>query len=450
MNTRTVDAKTQLDNQKKINETYYKENYEPLKAEYDNFILKGKESGLITENEKGQFVVDDSIFPQLEEYEAALNESQSEMSAISELAAEDLRDYQTKLNEEYARKSIEGSWYGAAANTFTEESKNIAVGMFRQVAPLIMKATASSEDLERVGGAFEAGNILMDSWIEPEAEKKASTFKVEGTTKEYIQEASKGGTANEVGLAIMGSSPAIIATMVNPEVGMMAMYGQMAESTYKSIEDNENLSEGQKYAYSAVSGAIGATLEKIGIDVMVGNNKLVNAVTQKYLRYAIDNGEKITLANATRFVTRMGVKGLGEGTTETAQAVADLGQRLAVNYVSGKELLDVGTIKEEYANIKHQGYIGTLSGGVISTVLSVAQTAGSNNELDPNVFKIGEEQAKRPDFIPFVKANLAAKVESGEITKEKADEYMDEAQKAVDAVSKVDEDLPIEKKTKGN
>lgn len=240
--------------------------------------------------------------------------------------------------------------------------------------------------------------------------------------KEFLT-SSVGGLASSVP-AMLGSST----------TGGATFLVQAYDNALQEVEDSD-LSENEKSIYAGSVGLAQAVLEKYGLDRIIKNTGVSQAVSRKLAAEALEgfakSGEKITvkafneaLEKAAGTLEKRAEKigagalfGAGiEGGTEGIQQASQIAIQEAFNKAKGKQIFDNGSWTDMIKQSLYAGAQGAVGGGLLSGVMHAPKTS---------VAKIVSEGGNE-DFQKI----LDAKLEEGELTPEAHEKVVDFLHKA--------------------
>jgi hypothetical protein len=374
--------------------------------------------------------------------------------------AEQAKDDEASLNKAMVRnaadKAKQGSWGGAIWNSFVEGYKSAGRGAVRNTS------NAMIELFDAIGLPYasdkkmtkdEAKKSIINEFI-PIIEKGYDVAKSKGTTNEFIAAKQEEGYIPKALLGLAQSAPIMASggygSFVN---GALQTY----DGVVRGMDDDPftaTMTENEKNTVAMPIALIGGILENYGFRTVLGKNK---PALFKFSSYVISKLPKNAGIQAITNVVETAAKSkigkailagsqayLGEAETGGAQSLAEVGIKELYDQVQGVDLFkspelfkDIAYKALEDAHVEGLGglMMKGMAGGIQMTV------GGVKGKMDDASYKLWSDMMNDEDQVSIYKAQIQTDLTTNKITKEEAQQRMDQADTARGILSQIPTDL---------
>ena len=385
-----------------------------------------------------------------------LDNTFKQLSSEAEQAKDDEASLNVAMVRNAAEKAKQGSWGGAIWNSFVEGYKSAGRGAVRNTSNAII------ELLDALGKPYaadknmtkdEAKKNIIEEFI-PIIEKGYDVVKSKGTTDEFIAAKQNEGNIPKALLGLAQSAP-IMAS------GGYGSFVNGALQTYDGVVRGmdadpftASLSENEKNTVAMPIALIGGILENYGFRTVLGKSR---PALFKFSSYVISKLPKnasiqaITNAVETAAKSKIGkaiLAGsrayLGEAETGGAQSLVDVGIKELYDQVQGVDLFkspklfqDIAYKALEDAHVEGLGglMMKGMAGGIQMTV------GGVKGKMDDASYKLWSDMMNDEDQVSIYKSQIQTDLTTNKITKEQAQERMDQVDTARGILSQIPTDL---------
>ena len=398
---------------------------------YAQSIVDKLESGEITQEE-----VDNVYKPQIEQRSNALNEKIN------------LYDNQTK-DLYTVNKGMEDS---LAENYIIQESKGsfgggVARGFVKGLTYLPRLAMSMSEK--------EQNDIV-------------TAIVGSGTTSEYMSSEDR----SVITKALFSLSESIGtlaggAAFGGGAVTTASFFSQGYYDMKDELDTVEGMSDTEKVLMSSSYGILSGLLEKFGVQYSMGkstalkgvSNTIKNSIMKTAFQSLPKDATKEMIENAiknsiTKQLTSGALKIVGgaavEGTTEALQAVSKIGIKEVYDLFQEKSYFDNESAWDITKDVLYEGAMGSLAGGLMSTISSVPSaiekgfTTSYNKEQINALMNLSEMENSSDQIKAMLKTNIA----SGKISAEDAGQIAKSFDMLTSKLKELPEDLTDDNKAK--
>ena len=268
------------------------------------------------------------------------------------------------------------------------------------------------------------------------ARRAGAEFLGGSTSEEWYQEAKKGFWGGAV-LGAFESIPAMLGPAPIRTINMMSQVSDHVNEEMANDVDFDNISEGEKRAFTLPLATVVGTLESLGFRNVLKQKGFANAMLVR----AIGKGGKNVTGKSFAQVVKQEVKslmgqgalvltagGLAEFETGLLQEVADIGFKQAYNAVKEKDMFTTPeTFTDGLIQVLKAGAQELIGGFVIGTpsAISVAASKGDFTGIDEATFKVFEDirnsEEVKGAFVSSVKKDIL----DGNITKKEGQKKID-------------------------
>ena len=398
---------------------------------YAQSIVDKLESGEITQEE-----VDNVYKPQIEQRSNALNEKINLYDSQTKDLYTVNKGMQDSLAENYIIQESKGSFGGGVARGF-------------------------------VKGLTYLPRLAM-SMSEKEQNDIVTAIVGSGTTGEYMSSEDR----SEVTKALFSLSESI-GTLAGGAAfgGGAATTASFFSQGYYDMKDEldtvEGMSDTNKVLMSSSYGVLSGLLEKFGVEYSMGkstalkgvSNTIKNSIMKTAFQSLPKDATKEMIENAiknsiTKQLTSGALKIVGgaavEGTTEALQAVGKIGIKEVYDLFQEKSYFDNESAWEITKDVIYEGAMGSLAGGLMSTISSVPSainkgfTTSYNKEQINALMNLSEMENSSDQIKAMLKTNIA----SGKISAEDASQIAKSFDMLTSKLKELPEDLTDDNKAK--
>ena len=332
------------------------------------------------------------------------------------------------------------------------------------VPSLMIQSIANGLLSASVGvGSFIADAVDVLDYTENDAKYKAFKDKLRegrdmiledleilGTTKEAIGKVKKDSFVAGALIGTLESVPA----MVSGIGGLFAHSYAGADDALRQYKGYEDIGDLEAFTLKVGLSAAGAYLEKAGLDNAMGKTGLLNRFLLQTLKTIPKDASEIVVhqtlkRKAIDFVKGLGSATAGEGATGGAQEAVDIGIKAAYNEMKGINVFKtpetIGQFFEQVVEASASEAIGglTLGGaGAVATALSNEKVM----DLPDGVIEMFEMMSSSNKFDPLFSKSLKVQLAKGEITKEEAQEQLDNYNEAKSSMKQIPKDYTTPQK----
>lgn len=422
----TNDYFTDIDKSKKL---ITKEN-EDLKT-FAQSIVDKLESGEITQEE-----VDNIYKPQIEQRSNALNERINLYDSQTKDLYTVNKGMQDSLAENYIIQESKGTVGGGIARGFVEG----LISLPRLI--LSMSEKNKNDIVEDIVGVGTTGEYMS-------SEDRSVITKALFSLSESIG-ALAGGAAFGGGAVTTAS-----------------FFAQGYNDMKDELNTIEGMSDTKKVLMSSSYGVLSGLLEKFGVQYSMGkstalkgvSNTIKNSIMKTAFQSLPKDATKEMIENAiknsiTKQLTSGAIKIVGgavvEGTTESLQAVGKIGIKEVYDLFQEKSYFDNESAWEITKDVIYEGAMGSLAGGLMSTISSVPSaidkgfTTSYNKEQINALINLSEMENSSDQIKAMLKTNIA----SGKISAEDASQIAKSFDMLTSKLKELPEDLTDDNKAK--
>ena len=271
-----------------------------------------------------------------------------------------------------------------------------------------------------------------------------------GTTQEAIGKIKKDSFVSGALIGTLESIPA----MVSGIAGLFAHSYAGADDALRQYKGYEDIGDLEAFTLKVGLSAAGAYLEKAGLDNAMGKTGLLNRFLLQTLKTIPKDASEIVVQQtfkrkAIDFVKGLGSATAGEGATGGAQEAVDIGIKAAYNEMKGINVFktpeNIGQFFEQVVEASAAEAIGgfTLGGaGAISQAVSNEKVM----DLPDGVIEMFEMMSSSNKFDPLFSKSLKVQLAKGEITKEEAQEQLDNYHEAKSSIKQIPNDYTTPQK----
>ena len=386
-----------------------------------------------------------------------LDNTFKQLSSEAEKAKDDEASLNKAMVRNAAEKAKQGSWGGAIWNSFVEGYKSAGRGAVRNTSNAMIElfdAIGLPYAADKKMTKDEAKKSIINEFI-PIIEKGYDVAKSKGTTDEFISEKQKEGYIPKALLGLAQSAPIMASggygSFVN---GALQTYdgvvrGMDADPFTASMTENE------KNTVAMPIALIGGVLENIGRAGVVGRSKSALYKFSKYvisklpanagiqlITQTVENAAKSKIGKAILAGTNAY---LSEAETGGAQAISEVGIKELYDTIQNVDLFkNPSMLSKEFAykalEDAHVEGLGGLmmkgmAGGIQMTV------GGVKGKMDDASYKLWSDMMNDEDQVSIYKAQIQTDLTTNKITKEQAQERMDQVDTARGILSQIPTDL---------
>tara|TARA_R110000822_G_scaffold74863_1_gene179815 strand:+ start:3384 stop:10547 length:7164 start_codon:yes stop_codon:yes gene_type:complete len=332
------------------------------------------------------------------------------------------------------------------------------------VPSLMIQSIANGLLSASVGvGSFVADAVDVLDYTENDAVYKAFKDKLRegrdmiledleilGTTKEAIGKVKKDSFVAGALIGTLESIPAMVAGIG----GLFAHSYAGADDALRQYKGYEDIGDLEAFTLKVGLSAAGAYLEKAGLDNAMGKTGLLNRFLLQTLKTIPKDASEIVVhqtlkRKAIDFVKGLGSATAGEGATGGAQEAVDIGIKAAYNEMKGINVFKTPeTIGQFFEQVVEASAAEAIGGLALGGAGSVA-TALSNEkvmDLPDGVIEMFEMMSSSNKFDPLFSKSLKVQLAKGEITKEEAQEQLDNYREAKSSMKQIPKDYTTPQK----
>jgi hypothetical protein len=386
-----------------------------------------------------------------------LDNTFKQLSSEAEQAKNDEAALNRAMVRNAAEKAKQGSWGGAIWNSFVEGYKSAGRGAVRNTSNAMIElfdAIGLPYAADKKMTKDEAKKSIINEFI-PIIEKGYDVAKSKGTTDEFIAEKQKEGNIPKALLGLAQSAPIMASggygSFVN---GALQTY----DGVVRGMDDDPftaSMTENEKNVVAMPIALIGGVLENIGRRGVVGRSKAALYRFSKYVFSKLPANASIqvitnTVENAAK--SKFGkalLSGanayLSEAETGGAQYITDVGIKELYDEIQGIDLFkNPNMLSKEFAykalEDAHVEGLGGLmmkgmAGGIQMTV------GGVKNKMDDASYKLWSDMMNDEDQVSIYKSQIQSDLTTNKITKEEAQQRMDQVDTARGILSQIPTDL---------
>ena len=271
-----------------------------------------------------------------------------------------------------------------------------------------------------------------------------------GTTKEAIGKVKKNSFVASALIGTLESVPA----MVSGVGGLFAHSYAGADDALRQYKGYEDIGDLEAFTLKVGLSAAGAYLEQAGLDNAMGKTGLLNRFLLQTLKTIPKDASEIVVhqtlkRKAIDFVKGLGSATAGEGATGGAQEAVDIGIKAAYNEMKGINVFKTPeTIGQFFEQVVEASAAEAIGGLALGGAGSVA-TALSNEkvmDLPDGVIEMFEMMSSSNKFDPLFSKSLKVQLAKGEITKEEAQEQLDNYHEAKSSMKQIPNDYTTPQK----
>jgi hypothetical protein len=271
-----------------------------------------------------------------------------------------------------------------------------------------------------------------------------------GTTTKAIEKVKKDSFVAGALIGTLESVPA----MVSGIGGLFAHSYAGADDALRQYKGYEDIGDLEAFTLKVGLSAAGAYLEKAGLDNAMGKTGLLNRFLLQTLKTIPKDASEIVVhqtlkRKAIDFVKGLGSATVGEGATGGAQEAVDIGIKAAYNEMKGINVFKtpetIGQFFEQVVEASAAEAIGGLAlggAGAVATALSNEKVM----DLPDGVIEMFEMMSSSNKFDPLFSKSLKVQLAKGEITKEEAQEQLDNYREAKSSMKQIPKDYTTPQK----
>ena len=271
-----------------------------------------------------------------------------------------------------------------------------------------------------------------------------------GTTTKAIEKVKKNSFVAGALIGTLESIPAMVAGIG----GLFAHSYAGADDALRQYKGYEDIGDLEAFTLKVGLSAAGAYLEKAGLDNAMGKTGLLNRFLLQTLKTIPKDASEIVVhqtlkRKAIDFVKGLGSATAGEGATGGAQEAVDIGIKAAYNEMKGINVFKTPeTIGQFFEQVVEASAAEAIGGLALGGAGSVA-TALSNEkviDLPDGVIEMFEMMSSSNKFDPLFSKSLKVQLAKGEITKEEAQEQLDNYHEAKSSMKQIPKDYTTPQK----
>ena len=370
------------------------------------------------------------------------------------------------IEDEIKRKEKLGTTMGYISNTFYEGVENVRKGVVASAISAYDSLMLGWKDLQGQMGLTTPEDFINELG-KSEDRKKTMKEIIENinnsgltststTTPQYMESEERGVPLKAVGFTV-GSVPGMAAIMVNPYLG----FGVISEQVFGGIAeewvnnpDYEKMPLSDLLIVGGASSVIQASLEKLGLDVLLSKTPFGKVITDKILQGVMkkvtkgttrDQFYRLIAAETNSLVKNGSIKILGnsisESFTEGGQQIVDTGIKALYNKTQGKPFFQVAKTGEEaIEQIGESMFYGLLGGNMMSTLMTAPQilnqgiqAKGVNKEMTEILHFMSDSPELRNNMVKSLKMEIL----QGRMTKSQAQETMQSFEEMVGIMNEI-------------
>ena len=370
------------------------------------------------------------------------------------------------IEDEIKRKEKLGTTMGYISNTFYEGVENVRKGVVASAISAYDLLMLGWKDLQGQMGLTTPEDFINELG-KSEDRKKTMKEIIENinnsgltststTTPQYMESEERGVPLKAVGFTV-GSVPGMAAIMVNPYLG----FGVISEQVFGGIAeewvnnpDYEKMPLSDLLVVGGASSVIQASLEKLGLDVLLSKTPFGKVITDKILQGVMkkvtkgttrDQFYRLIAAETNSLVKNGSIKILGnsisESFTEGGQQLVDTGIKALYNKTQGKPFFQVAKTGEEaIEQIGESMFYGFLGGNMMSTLITAPQilnqgiqAKGVNKEMTEILHFMSDSPELRNNMVKSLKMEVL----QGRMTKSQAQETMQSFEEMVGIMNEI-------------
>lgn len=291
------------------------------------------------------------------------------------------------------------------------------------------------------------------------------------TTQEFAQSENR----NDFSKALLSTSESLGAAAAAFATGGLAAEGTIASKVlqfvpYFSVSYNEMKNEidaipgmnkvpwYKKEALAIAYGIGVGYLDKLSTDFQL-KSKISNKIGRDLVLRSIAGlpkgatAEAIEMAIASNFkkdlaagVIKVVAGSVVEGVTEGVQSAYGSGLKATYDWMNGVDEFDT---REWTSQVFEEAYYGALGGAIMSTPGSLVKGIKNGfGRLDPNDMELARKVIEDSNMRSMIITDIKAKLMSGEITKDQADEQINAIKESMSLLTKIPDDLSSEDTSK--
>jgi hypothetical protein len=331
------------------------------------------------------------------------------------------------------------------AKGFTSIAEGVVVNLVDAVDFADMSWLTGDDDLENdeiykeVKDRFRRGKDMLLKDLE-----------ILGTTQVAIDQIKKDSFVAGALIGTLESAPAML-------TGLGGLYFSAysgADEALRQFKGYEELSDFETVGMKTLLSVSAAVLEKAGLDNAMGKTGMLTQFLSKALGGIPKNASALTVKRtlerkAIDFIKGLGSATAGEGLTGGTQEIADITIKSLYNQAKGinvfKTPKSVGEFVEQVSEATAAEAIGGLvlgGAGAVATAISNEQVLG----LPDGAIEMFEMMSASNKFDPLFTKSLKVQLSKGTITKEEAQEQLDNYHEAKSIMKEIPNDYTTPQK----
>jgi hypothetical protein len=414
----------------------YEKAVKPLQERYEQVTEELLQSGQLVRGDDGELqATDQGALALLSGIEREIK-LQGDPKAISANITNIAKDVESSTYKEYVKKAEDGNIFGLTLNNILGGTGESSAGTMEFVMPLI--AAIVPEESRGGMSIMEASEQVSKDLAPSVRTGLKEILGSKGTTEEYVKEFNK----SFLGKAYTGVTKSLVPSLLSKNP--MLLVGLGVDQASQMVDDKEDLTPTEKYAFKSVYGIFSAAIEKMGIDAMFTSKGAINNFINKFIKESAETGVTPSIPSATSFL----LKSIGEGSTEAVQQGGDWGSREVINAIKDKEIFEPKAMSEELMAIGENFALGTAGGAMMMSPIAIYNGAsmmknGLTEEQSDAVWKAGQI-VRDPDYLSNLSRVLKAKVDAGDISQEQMEEALENSTLISEQINSIDPTIPIE------
>ena len=251
-------------------------------------------------------------------------------------------------------------------------------------------------------------------------------------------------------LSVLESAPAMVAGLP----GLFAMSYGAADDAFREYEGYEDIGKIEAFTMKVGLSAAAAYLEKAGLDNAMGRTGLLNRFLLQTLKEVPKDATELVIRRtlerrAIDFVKGLGSAAVGEGITEGAQEAVDITAKAVYNAMKGIDVFKTPeTFVEGVMQVGESTAAGVIGGialggaGAVATAVSTEQVS----KLPDGIVEMFEMMSASSKFDPLFSQSLKVQLAKGTITKEQAQNQLDNYHEAKAIIKTIPKDYTTPQK----
>ena len=251
-------------------------------------------------------------------------------------------------------------------------------------------------------------------------------------------------------LSVLESVPAMVAGLP----GLFSMSYGAADDAFREYEGYEDIGDLEAFTMKVGLSLAAAYLEKAGLDNAMGRTGLLNRFLLQTLKEVPKDATELVIKRtlerrAIDFVKGLGSAAVGEGITEGAQEAVDITAKVVYNAMKGIDVFKTPkTFVEGVMQVGESTAAGVIGGvflggaGALATAVSTEQVS----QLPDGIVEMFEMMSASSKFDPLFSQSLKVQLAKGTITKEQAQNQLDNYHEAKAIIKTIPKDYTTPQK----